>query len=136
MSSGKDLWVAVRQELITDIAVMALVNDVFDKVPDSPWGEKEAYISRGPFYGIADDADCVDGQEITVQIDIWSRRPDRWSMDDMVDAVRAALHEKDLDLSASALVGLRVSLWRIMDDPDPLTVHGVVQLTALVEEIA
>ncbi len=136
MSSGKDLWVAVHQALVTDTAVMALVDDVFDKVTESPWGEKEAYISRGPFYGIADDADCVDGQEITAQIDIWSRRPDRWSMDDMVSAVRAALHEKDFDLSASALVSLRVSLWRIMDDPDPLTVHGVVQLTALIEEMA
>lgn len=133
MSVGQELWDAVRGAMLADAAVMALVNAVYDKVQDNPWGDKDAYISRGPFYGIPDDAECIDGQEITLQLDIWSRRPDRWSMDDMIAAVRAALHEQDLDLGASALVSLRVSLWRIIDDPDPLTVHGVVQLDALVE---
>ncbi|MFC3163060.1 DUF3168 domain-containing protein [Ciceribacter thiooxidans] len=133
MSVGQELWDAVRGAMLADAAVMALVNAVYDKVPDSPWGDKNAYISRGPFYGIPDDAECIDGQEITVQLDIWSRRPDRWSMDDMIAAVRAVLHEQDFDLGTSALVSLRVSLWRIIDDPDPLTVHGVVQLDALVE---
>ncbi|MDI6834509.1 MAG: DUF3168 domain-containing protein [Rhizobiaceae bacterium] len=133
MSVGQELWDAVRGAMLADAAVMALVNAVYDKVPDNPWGDKDAYISRGPFYGIPDDAECIDGQEITLQLDIWSRRPDRWSMDDMIAAVRAVLHEQDIDLGASALVSLRVSLWRIIDDPDPLTVHGVVQLDALVE---
>lgn len=133
MSVGKELWDLIRDTLKADTSVMALVDDVFDKIPSSPWKAKQAHIGRGPFYGVPDDADCIDGQEITAQIDIWSRKPNRWSMDDMVTAVRSALHEKDLQLTDSALVSLRLTLWRIIDDPDPLTVHGVLQFTALVE---
>ncbi|MDR6757837.1 hypothetical protein J2Y48_003134 [Mycoplana sp. BE70] len=134
MSVGQELWDAIRDTLLADATVMAGLNAIYDKVPDKPWGEKNAYMSRGPFYGIPDEADCIGGQEITIQLDIWSRKPNRWTMDDMIAAVRKALHERGLQLTENALVNMRVTLWRIIDDPDPLTVHGVVQVTALVEE--
>ena len=133
MSVGKELWGTIRNALLAEPTVTAELNAIYDKVPNSPWGEKNAYMSRGPFYGVPDDAECINSQEITVQLDIWSRKPNRWSMDDTIAAVRKTLHDRRLQLAQNALVSLRVSLWRIMDDPDPLTVHGVVQLTALVE---
>ena len=136
MSVGKELWDAVRDALLADSEVMGLVDAVFDKIPANRWREKKIHVSRGPFYGSPEDADCIVGQEITVQLDIWSQRPDRWSMDDAVSAVRRALHDRELQLTESALVSLEVILWRIFDDPDPLTVHGVVQLRARVEEPA
>lgn len=135
VSVGKELWDLIRDALKASAPVMALVTDVFDKVPSDPWKAKKAYISRGPVTGLPDDAECIDGEEITIQIDIWSRTPDRWSMDEMVSAVRKVLHEnEDLQLSQNALVDMRVTLTRIIDDPDPNTVHGLVQVTALVEE--
>ena len=134
MSAGKELWGAIRNALLAEPTVTAELNAIYDKVPNSPWGEKNAYMSRGPFYGTPDDADCVEGQEITIQLDIWSRKPNRWSMDDTISAVRKVLHERDLVLPTRALASLRITLWRIIDDPDPLTVHGVVQVTALIEE--
>ena len=133
-SPAAETWKLIQNTLEATPAVMALVDAVYDKVGSSPWRAKNAYISRGPVYGVDDSADCVDGQELTFQIDIWSRKPNRWSCDDIVEAVRKALHERDdLHLTENALVQLRVTLWRVIDDPDPNTVHGIVQVVATVE---
>ncbi|MEQ1403836.1 DUF3168 domain-containing protein [Neorhizobium sp. Rsf11] len=133
MSPGAELWMLIRDTLKADTAVMELVDSIFDKVPDNPWKAKRAYISRGPFYAVDDGADCIDGQEFTIQIDIWSRKTDRWSCDEIVEAVRKALDERDLQLSENALAGIRVGLTRVFDDPDELTIHGIVQVIARVE---
>lgn len=133
-SPAAETWKLIQNTLEATPAVMALVDAVYDKVGNNPWKAKNAYISRGPVYGVDDGADCVDGQELTFQIDIWSRKPNRWSCDDIVEEVRQALHERDdLHLTENALAQLRVTLWRVMDDPDPNTVHGIVQVVAAVE---
>lgn len=135
MSVGKELWDLVRGALKAENAVMALVTDVFDKVPSDPWKTKNAYISRGPVTGLPDDSECISGQEITMQIDVWSRKPDRWTVDDIISAMRRVLHEnEDLELPHYGLVEMRVTLTRVIDDPDPNTVHGLIQVTALIEE--
>lgn len=134
MSPTNELWDLIRDTLIADASIMALVNKVYDKVPSDPWGIKNAYISRGPVFGVDDGADCIDGLEITIQLDVWSRQNNRWTCDDIVNAVRRALHEQGLQLTENALVQLRVELWRVIDDPDPLTTHGIVQVVAMVEE--
>ena len=110
-SPAAETWKLIQNTLEAAPAVMALVDAVYDKVGNSPWKAKGAYISRGPVYGVDDSADCVDGQELTFQIDIWSRKPNRWSCDDIVEAVRKTLHERDdLHLTENALVQLRVTL--------------------------
>lgn len=133
MSPGKELWELIFSTLKSDAGVSSLVDAVYDKIPTSPWRGKKAYISRGPFYAVDDGAECIDGQEFTIQIDIWSQNPNRWSVDEIIAAVRKALHDRDLQLSENALVTMRVSLTRVIDDPDPLTTHGIVQVIALIE---
>lgn len=134
MSAGKELWAAMYGALTTNAALMAMVDGIHDKAPDNPWGAKAAYITRGPFYGTSEDADCISGQEITAQIDIWSRKSSRWACDDIVDEVRRSLHEKEFPLDEMALATIEVRLWRVIDDPDPTTQHGIVQVVALLEE--
>ena len=134
MSPTRELWNLIRDTLIGNTAVMDLVNAIYDKVPSDPWGTKNGYISRGPVFGLDDGADCIDGLEITVQLDVWSRKNNRWTCDEIVNAVRKALHEQELQLTENALVQIRVELWRVIDDPDPLTTHGVVQIVAMIEE--
>lgn len=134
MSAGKDLWGAMLQAMKADAELVSMVDGIFDKVPTNPWGAKQAYISRGPFYGSPEDADCIGAQEITVQIDIWSRAPNRWTMDDLIQRVRSILHEQELELSGSALATISVRLWRNTDDPDVNQQHGVVQIVAIVED--
>lgn len=134
MSAGKELWGAILQALKADASLVAMVDGIHDKAPSNPWGSNAAYISRGPFYGAPDDAECIPGQQITAQIDIWSRASSRWAMDELIGKVRKALHDKELALGDFALATIEVQLWRNTDDPDPTTQHGVVQVSALIEE--
>lgn len=136
MSAGKELWSAIYHALLANGALVALVDGIHDKAPKEPWGANGAYITRGPFYGTSDDADCIFGQEITAQIDIWSRKPSRWSMDDVIAEVRRSLHAKEFPLDEMALATMEVRLWRVVDEPDPTTQHGIVQILALIEEPA
>jgi predicted DNA-binding protein len=133
-SPAAETWKLIQDTLAANAGVMALVDMVYDKVGPSPWKGKKAYISRGPAYVVDDGAECIDGLEITFQVDVWSQKPNRWQCDDIVEAVRKALHERDdLQLAENALLQLQVTLSRVIDDPDPLTVHGIIQVTATVE---
>lgn len=134
MSAGKELWAAIHGALKANVALDALVDGIHDKAPEQPFGAKNAYISRGPFYASSEDADCILGQEITAQIDIWSRKVSRWSMDDIIAEVRRSLHQKEFPLDEMALATMEVRLWRVVDDPDPTQQHGIVQVLAILEE--
>ena len=114
--------------------VMALVNGVYDRAPQNPWGLTEAYISFGAEDTVADDAECIDGEELTIQLDIWSRKPGRVECKKIMHAVKSALHERDdLELSTNALSQCRLVLTRLFLDRDGLTTHGVMQFTFHVE---
>jgi hypothetical protein len=134
MIGGDELWDGIFKTLSQDSALMALIDDVYDKVPSAPWRARKAYLSRGPFYGVPNDADCISSDEITAQIDAWSRKTARGATDVIVTAMRRALHGRSLVLPSGANVSLWVTLWRIIDDPDPLTTHGIVQVTAIIEQ--
>jgi len=134
MSAAGELWDAMLAAMKANAALVEMVDGIHDKAPAEPFKSKQAYISRGPFYGSPEDADCIIGQEITSQIDIWSRKTSRWAMDDMISEVRRSLHEKELPLSTAALATIQVRLWRNTDDPDQTQQHGIVQVLAVIEE--
>ena len=117
---------------------MALVDGVYDKPPPNPWGAKQAYITLGPSDVVTDDVDCVWGAEITFQLDAWTRQAGSLgaapTCRKVVDAVKTALHQKDLDLTDNALVEMMVNFRRVILDPDGLTNHGLVMVTAVAEE--
>jgi hypothetical protein len=115
-------------------AIMAIANKVYDRVPDKPYGAKTAYISFGPVSGSEDDADCIVGSEITMQIDVWSKADGAVEAKRLTNLVRKALHHKSLELNDNALVDTHVALWRVFRDQDGITTHGVVTVTCLVEE--
>ena len=134
MSSSSELQQLIFETLTGNGAIMALANGVYDRVPTNPFGEKTAYISFGSEDANEDDAEGIDGLEATTQIDIWSRAGGRVECKNLTALVRKALHEKELQLPTSALVEIRVVLTRIFADPDGETTHGVVQVTAMIEE--
>jgi hypothetical protein len=135
MSPTRELWITARNAMLADTTLMALIDAIYDKPPENRWqGTKAAHITRGPASGVDDSAECIPGSEITLQIDVWSRQTARSACDDVVFAVRKALHEQELPFADNALVELRVDFWQVVDDPDQLTQHGIVQVTAMVEE--
>lgn len=93
------------------------------------------YISFGPSDYVPDDMDCITGRVETLQIDIWSRAQDgKRECKAITDAVKSALHLFEAEPEAGALVLMTVGLVRVLDDPDQITSHGIVQIEATMEE--
>lgn len=136
MSSSAEIQKLVFDTLKANAPIMALANDVYDRVPQSPFGAKTAYISFGPEDTREDDAEGISGIAVTLQIDIWSRAPGFVECKRLTDLVRQALHRKSLALQDSALVDIWVEMSRVFRDADGETSHGVVQATLTIEEPA
>ncbi|ASY56489.1 DUF3168 domain-containing protein [Sinorhizobium sp. CCBAU 05631] len=134
MSSSVELQDLYLNTLRENSSITALVAGIYDRVPKSPYGNKTAYISFGSDDSTEDDAECITGREVTTQIDVWSTAPGKTECKTIVDLVRRALHRQPLTLTENALVDIWVTLVRVLPDPDGLTTHGVVQVTAMVEE--
>jgi hypothetical protein len=133
MSLSVSLQDLILAKLQADTLVTSIVADRIVDGPDETIAFP--YISFGPMDFVPDDADCIYGREETIQLDCWSRDQGRkWPCKELADAVKAALHDTDGELTAGALVQMRVTLIRVFDDPDGLTTHGVVQVTATTEE--
>ena len=128
MSATVDLQDFILNTLLNDATVAGYVSDrVYDKRP-SPM--VYPCITFGPSDAIPADADCIDAETETFQIDIWHRDQGRkWLCKDTTAAVRAALHEADSDFAT-----IRVVARRVFDDPDGITVHGIVTVEAIIEE--
>lgn len=104
---------------------------IYDRVPD---GVQFPYVSFGPSDEISDDADCIDGFEVTMQLDVWSRAVGFPECRRIVDAVRKALSIEDIQLTDNALVTFNHVTTRIFRDPDGLTQHAAMQFEAFVEQ--
>lgn len=127
MGISTDLQVAIVARL--KAAVPSVAGRVYDSAPETA---VKPYISIGPSYWSPDDAECIRARVETVQIDIWaSNKPDKRAAKDATDAVADALDGWSVD--ELAMHPLRVTLVRVMDDPSPGVVHGVVQVEAMVE---
>lgn len=115
-------------------ALMALIANVYDSVPENPWGTALAYVSFGPEDSNIDDVDCIDGEEISLQIDVWSRKPGRVACKNICDAVKSVLHRAELTLTVNALAEIELENVRILKDPDQTTTHGAMTFRIAVEE--
>lgn len=141
MEPTYELQLAALNKLRQTTALVAMVGaKIYDRVPEKTAGGvfvpdvTSPYISFGPVTVIPDDADCIDGEEITFQIDAWS-----WGsglaygsvqVRQIAGLVKKALHRAELDLTANALVSLRHELTRILRESDGVTNHAVIQFTA------
>lgn len=135
MSTSNALQKLIFDLLVASGPVGALVGD---RIYDRPSISVTApFITFGPSDSIPDDHECIDGRIENVQLDVWSEAQDgKRECKAIVDAVKAALHDAVGSLTVGALVTMRVTLVRVMDDPDGRTTHGIVQVEAVIEEEA
>lgn len=139
MATDFDLILAVRATLLADPAVSGFIGTRFyDPPPSGDASVTFPYISLGPTTIFPDDFDCVDGDDISIQLDVWTRGAGEANSSvqarRICSAVRRLLHNAEFQLGGtSALAILRHSLTRILRDPDGQTNHGVVQFDAVVE---
>lgn len=125
----------IVSRLKADVALMALINGVYDVPPADPWGTKKAYISLGATDTSPDDADCVTGETHTVQIDVWSRSVGMPACKSICTAVKRSLHQTDAELAENGLNQVNLIFERTLRDPDGLTNHGVMQFEFRVEDL-
>lgn len=128
-----ELQGAIVARLKATGAVTALVGQrIYDRVPDHP---TFPYISLGPDDVLSDDADCVTGFEITVQIDCWSRAVGFPEVKRVADEVRTALHGHDFSLATNAAVLFEHRITRTFRDPDGLTNHAAMTFESFVQKL-
>ncbi|ABL68481.1 hypothetical protein Pden_0367 [Paracoccus denitrificans PD1222] len=90
------------------------------------------YATLGPSYWVDDISECILARDVTLQIDLWDSQVNKGRLEDLTDDVATALRGWS-DTDALTMHPMRVTLARVMDDPDGVSVHGVVQVEALVE---
>ena len=130
----------VQQRVISRLRnyapLQALVGQrVYDAVPSSG-GQVTAtfpYISMGPRQVIEDDADCIEGYEVYLQLDAWSRAPGFAEVSAIAQAVRKALRDYDLPLAVNAQVLFEHQFTNFQMDPDGLTRRAIISMRALVD---
>lgn len=131
-SPSFELQVAIVTRLKAAAAVTAFVGArVYDSVPENP---TFPYITVGEGDETSDDADCVDGFEISLDIDVWSRAQGFPEAKKISDEIRKALKSPELTIPTNALVDFRHRQTRFLRDPDGLTSHAVMTFEGFAEQ--
>lgn len=144
MEPTYELQLAALTKLRATTALVGLVDaKIFDRVPEKRAGGvtvpdvTSPYISFGPVTVLSDDADCIEGLEVTFQIDAWS-----WGKGEaygsvevrkIAGIVRKALHNAELTLTTNALVSITHELTQILRERDGVTNHAAIQFTAILD---
>lgn len=137
-----ELQGAIYQALIADAGVMALVSGVYDRVQrdantgnpiNSVWGDELGYISLGPENTIYEDYECLRVESIQMQLDIWSRQVGRIHCKNILHEVKRVL--RGVEISGEHALILSVpDFGQVLQDPDGLTTHGVIQVQCDIED--
>lgn len=133
MSPFRAVQKAIIDALVADSDVGAFVGErIFDGRP------KEALfpnITLGYAQAIPDEADCLNGEEHFLQVDVWDRSQGRQGpAKDIVFAARQAIHEAELPLEEPyAMALIEVAGTEVIIDRDGITAHGILKVRALVE---
>ena len=127
MKAGRVLRQIVRARIMAQVP--ALAGKVFDRATE---GLAYPYATLGPSYWSDTSVQCIEAREVTLQIDIWHSQSNKGVAEDLTDDIATALRGW-ADTDALTMHPLRVSLVRVMDDPTPGVVHGVVQVEASIK---
>jgi Protein of unknown function (DUF3168) len=74
-----------------------------------------------------------DGAEHDLTLHIWSRTGGKKQVHEIIEAIRAALHDQRLILADHHLINLRHEFSEARLDPDGDTFHGIVRYRAVTE---
>lgn len=103
---------------------------VYDQVPGKP---DYPLVSLGDGQVLPDKAECIDGVEVFLQIDVWSRKVGYAETKQIAAAVIAALDEVDLTVVGFDVVVFELSGVQYMRDPDGLTRHAAITFRSLIQ---
>lgn len=119
-----DSTLALQAAIVSALKAAGVVpaERVYDRPPQNV---TFPYVSIGPETAFPWEAQNLDGFDVTIQVDTWSRQPGRVEARQIMAAISAALHGQPLMVHGHALVMAALEFQTALDDPDGLTVHGV-----------
>jgi len=122
-----DSTLALQEAIVAALKASSPIGSLIaDRVYDRPPQDVVfPYISLGPEQAEPFDAQLLDGWDVSLQIDTWSRKPGRVEARQIMTAIAGALHDQPLAVSGHAFVMGRMTMQTTMNDPDGVTVHGV-----------
>lgn len=126
MRAGRILRQIVRARIIAQLPALT---GVYDKATES---SNFPYASLGPSYWNDEGAECFEARSIVLQIDVWHSMSNKGICEDLTDDIAGALNGWS-DETALTMHPLRVISAQVQDDPDGMTVHGIIQVEAMVE---
>jgi hypothetical protein len=124
----------LRARLRADPVIAGFVgNRVYDEPPAGT--AVSPYISMGSSSATTDDADCIDGLEVTLQFDVWSwhASDDGGEVRKIAGAIRKNIHDADFSLTNNALASIRHRITRYQRESDGTTNRAIITVTALLE---
>lgn len=127
MSASSALQKAIIAAMRGDATLSALVGDrIYDEPPS---GATKPFVSLGPTSFFPDPRDCIPTRIETVQIDVWTAGQNRRQPCKAIcNAVEGVLDGATLSLDDPYALGTcDLTLGRVLDDPDGITKHGVLQ---------
>lgn len=126
-----ELQAALVPQIKGSSAVAAFVgNRIYDEVPKNA---EFPYVSLGPVQVIPDRADCIDGTEVFVTLDIWSRKKGEPEHKLIGNAIITALDDATIAMPNFRSVSFLLESVNYLRDPDGLTNHGSLTFKGLID---
>jgi hypothetical protein len=134
---------AINAHLRATVAVTELVStykssgpSIFDQAPADV---VKPFVSTGPIQMLPEFGDCIDGAQATIQLDAYAANntpgvAPTVRARQLGAAIAAALDENVLDLDPPlGMVMMEVDAVQYLREPDGITAHAIVTLTARCE---
>ena len=126
MRAGRTLRQIARARIIDQVTELT---GVYDRATESA---VYPYATMGPSYWNDQSVECIEAREITLQIDLWHSQSNKGVAEDLTDDIATALRGW-ADEAALTMHPLEIDTVRLTDDPDGVSVHGIVVVRAMVE---
>lgn len=121
-----DVQGAVYQ-ILSDAALPSVGSITDHKISD-PKKEDYPHVQIGDWLSLPDDVQCADGSEEFLTLHVWSRQRGQTEIKTIIGAIDAALDGVALLVAGLASCHCQIDRARIVEDPDGLTLHGLVTL--------
>jgi hypothetical protein len=100
---------------------------------DAPQGAAFPFITLGQSVVRDWSTGTEDGAEHELTLHVWSRVGGKKQVQEIIEAIRGALHDQPLMLADHHLINLRHEFSEARLDPDGDTFHGIVRYRAVTE---
>lgn len=129
---------AIYNKLINDDSLMAVINAVYDDVPQVNSGSEAAfpYITIGEDSHVTTDTDLELSNQVSITIHTWSRFSGRSETKKIQGLIYDTLHRSNLAASGYKFINIAQVGSESFLDSDGFTRHGVQTFNLLIEELS